>query len=85
MPQNLMVEGVAGELSLKASWDAPIDNGGRPVVSYTVKIREVVEKKTATDFTTLTQLPIKESSQVKFTYHIGVSHNFCLTKNTVYE
>ena len=84
-PQNLMVEGVVGELALKASWDTPSDNGGRPVESYTIQIREVVETTTSTDFTALTPLPVINASQVQFTYNIRDSLNFPLTKNTLYE
>ena len=83
MPQNLKVEGV-GEFSLKASWDTSSDNGGRPVESYTVQIREEVGNETTTDFTALTPLPVINASQVQFTYNIGAD-NFPLTKNTVYE
>lgn len=79
-----MVEEVPGELALKCSWDAPSDNGGRLVMSYTVQIREVVRNKSATDFTALTPLSDIESSQAQFTYCID-SHNFPLTNNTVYE
>jgi len=78
-----MVEGVVGELALKASWDTPSDNGGRPVESYTVQIREVVETTTSTDFTALTPLPVINASQVQ--YNIRDSLNFPLTKNTLYE
>ena len=85
MPQNLKVEVVVGEVALKVSWDAPRDNSGHPVLSYTVQIREVVEIETATDFATLTPLPVVESSQVHFIYSIRDSHNFHLTKNAVYE
>ena len=85
LPQNLIVKGVVGELALKTSWDAPSHSEGRPVMSYTVQIREVVENKTATDFTSLTPLPVLDASQVHFTYNIRDSHNFHLSKNTVYE
>ena len=79
-----MVKGVVGELALKASWDAPSDNGGHPVVSYTVQIHEVVENTTSTDFIALTPLPVINASQVQFTYNSD-SLNVPLTKNTVYE
>lgn len=85
MPQNLTVEGVAGELAFKVSWDAPSDNGGCPVESYTVKICEVAQNETATNFATLEPLKVIKSSQEQFTYLIGGSHNFPLTKNTEYE
>ena len=84
MPQNLRVEVRADEFALKTSWDAPSDNGGSQVVSYTVQIHEVVEN-TAADFTALTPLRVIDSSQVQFTYTIRDSLNFPLTKNTVYE
>ena len=83
-PQNLMVEGIVGELALKASWDTPSDNGGRPVESYTVQIHEVVENTTSTDFIALTPLRVINASQVQFTYNID-SLNFPLTKNAIYE
>ena len=79
-----MVKGVVGELALKASWDTPSDNGGHPVVSYTVQIHEVVENTTSTDFIALTPLRVINASQVQFMYNID-SFNFPLTKNTVYE
>ena len=85
MPQNLIVEGIVDELALKASWNAPSDNGGRPVVSYTIQIREVVEKGTAVDFIALTPLVDIESSQVNLTYYIRDAPNFPLTGNTEYE
>ena len=79
-----MVEGVVSELALKASWDIPSDNGGRPVESYTVQIREVVVNTTSTEFTALTPLRVINTSQVQFTYNID-SLKFPLTKNAVYE
>jgi len=85
MPQNLKVEVVADKFALKTSWNAPSDNGGSQVVSYTVQIREVVENKAAADFTALTPLRVINTSQVQFTYNIRDSLNFRLTKNTVYE
>lgn len=59
-----MVEGVVSELALKASWDTPSDNGGRPVESYTVQIREVVENTTSTDFIALTPLRVINAAVV---------------------
>jgi len=85
MPQNLKVEVVPDEFALKTSWNAPSDNGGSQVVSYTVQIREVVENKAAADFTALTPLRVINTSQVQFTYNIRDSLKFPLTKNTVYE
>ena len=85
MPQNLRVEVVADEFALKTSWNAPSDNGGSQVVSYTIKIHEVVENKTTTDFTVLAPLRVINASQVQFTYTIKDSFNFPLTKNAVYE
>ena len=85
MPQNLRVEVVADEFALKTSWDAPSDNGGSQVVSYTMQIREIVENNTAADFTALPPLRVINASQVQFTYTIRDSLNFHLTKNTVYE
>ena len=70
MPQNLWVEKVADEFALRTSWDAPSDNGGSQVVSYTVQIREVVENNTGADFTALTPLRVIDSSQVQFAYTI---------------
>ena len=85
MPQNLRVEVPADEFAIKISWEAPSNNGGSQVVSYTVQIRVVVENNTAADFTALTPLRVIDSSQVQFTYTIRDSLNFHLTKNTVYE
>ena len=85
IPQNLVVEGVVVELALKVSWDAPSDNGGHPVISYTVQIREVMENKTAVGYTALTPLTNIEKSQVQLTYDIRDGHSFPLTGNTVYE
>ena len=84
MPQNLRVEVPADEFALKTSWEAPSDNGGSQVVSYTIQIREVVENNT-TDFTALTPLRVIDSSKVQFAYNIRDSLNFPLTKNTVYD
>ena len=84
MPQNLIVESIVDELALKTSWNAPRDNGGRPVVSYTVQIREVVENGTAVDFIALMPLDI-EGSQVDLTYYIRDTPSFPLTGNTEYE
>ena len=67
MPRNLMVNGT-GAFALSIEWDAPSDSGGRPVLNYTVEIREVVANRTPADFTTLHQ--VMDTSATQFRYEV---------------
>ena len=82
MPQNLMVDGT-GAFALNIEWDAPNDSGGRPVVNYTVEIREVVANGTPADFTALPL--VTDTSPTQFRYEVRNNPAFPLSENTTYE
>ena len=82
MPRNLMVNGT-GAFALSIEWDAPSDSGGRPVLNYTVEIREVVANRTPADFTTLHQ--VMDTSATQFRYEVWNNPTFPLSENTTYE
>ena len=82
MPRNLMVDGT-GAFALSIEWDAPSDSGGRPVVNYTVEIREVVANGTPADFTALPL--VTDTSPTQFRYEVRNNPAFPLSENTTYE
>ena len=77
-----MVNGT-GAFALSIEWDAPSDSGGRPVVNYTVEIREVVANGTPADFTAL--YLVMDTSPTQFRYEVRNNPTFPLSENTTYE
>ena len=74
-PRNVQIEGV-GATVLYVSWEAPADNGGRPIVYYRVTINElpsfIVDVGSDTFSLLIRKAGLTENTTYTYVTYIGV-------------